>query len=145
MTSQVMLQIFDDDGDGTADASIVADFIADAESIFEQTIAKTYGDDGLTALQALGTNCSRAVKRYCLDIFELLAEKRHPEFEQPEMWLEKWKLLLDSLKELRLRDVQLDTTGQPEDGVTDGVTVADADPDVADDPTVYFLHGTGVF
>jgi hypothetical protein len=144
MTSNVLVRLFDDDGDGTADATIVAVFIADAESILEQSIAKAYGDDGLIALRALNTSCPQAVKRLCLDIFELLSKKRHPEYD-PADWVEHWKLLKDDLKELRLREVQLDTTGEPEDGVTDGITVADADPDETDDPTVYFLHGMGVF
>lgn len=144
LTSQVMIRIFDDDGDGVADSSTVTDFISDAESIIEQSVAKAFGDTGLTALRALGTSCPRTIKRLCIDCFELMAHRRHPEFTQ-EDWLERWKLLQQDLKDIRLRDVELDTNDAPEPGVTDGVQVADADPDVTDDPTVFFLHGMGIF
>lgn len=139
-----MIQIFDDDGDGVADASTVADFIADSEALIEQSVAKAYGMDGLTALRALGTGCPRAIKRLCLDSFELFAEKRHPEYERSD-WLRKWEYLKEDLKDIRIREVQLDTTGAPEPGVTDGVDVADTDPDVTDDPIIFFLDGMGIF
>lgn len=144
MTSAVLVQIFDDDNDGVADPLVLADFVSDAESMVEQSIAKTYGEDGLTALRAQGTGCPRAIKRLCLDAFQLLAERRHPEYIRSE-WIKKLEHLKQDLKDLRLRDVELDVIGDPEPAVNEGGTVESGDPDDTDLKDKFALDGFGAF
>lgn len=133
MTSEVLDDIF---GDDTTDATI-EDFIADAESEVEQTLRKTYGVADLTWLRTEGTSAPRAVKRICLDIFEVRAMRRHPEYIRGG-WDRRYELAREDLRNLQLRTVQLDVVADPEPGVTDGAEVESADPDATSAPTRYF-------
>lgn len=146
ISSRVLVAIFNDEGDGSlsaAEEDVVEDFISDAESEVEQVVQATYGPGGLAWLQALGTNAPRAVKRLVLDIFEVRAYRRHPEYVRAE-WLEREKCVERSLKELRLRDVQLPHASEPE-AQNEGGVVLSGDPDDTDPRPHVFLDGTGDF
>lgn len=144
ITSAVLIQIFDDDLDGVADVTTVSEFIEDSEAIIEAAIAKIYGEGGLSALRTQGTSCPRLVKKLCLDAFEVLAEKRHPEYIRSE-WIEQMKMLRQSLEDLRLRHIELDVIGSPEPAENEGGTVESGDPDDTDPKDKFALDGTGAF
>lgn len=137
--------IFDDDLDGVADDAVVQEYVDDAESELEQSIAKTYGDEGLLALRDLGTDCPRAVKKLCLDLLVVAAYQRHPSYIRAE-WVKREQSVQERLKELRLREVQLDTTAAPEPAVGESEEVRGPNPD---DPTTIqpptFIGNRGSF
>lgn len=124
--------IFDDDRNAAADTAVVDDFILDAESEVEQVIERVYGDAGLAALQALGTNCPRSVKRMVLDLLELRAYRRHPGFIRAyNASGEREKVVREDLNKLRLRELDLGTTGEPETAIADQVKHQSSDANSA--------------
>lgn len=146
ISTQVYNDVFDDDADGTADAAIVTAFADEAESVVEQTIAKTYGQAGLATVRALATTVPVGMKRLILDVFEVRMGRRHPEYIRGE-WQQRHEDVKADLQELRLRDVQLDVIGVIEPAVTDGGEVRSGDPDDTDgdpEPAVY-INGLGIF
>ncbi len=143
ITHRVIEQVFDDDSDGNWAANLDA-AVEDAESMIEQSIAKTYGQAGLTWLRAEGFDAPRAVKRLCLDVFEVRMGTRHPEYIAAN-WNQRRTWVREDLKELRLRDVQLDVVGDPEPAMNEGGVVQSGDPDDPDPKDKFFLDGMGIF
>lgn len=132
LTSEVMVQAFDDDEDGDADEDIVNDFIADAEDEVETRIAKVYGEAGLTTLRAQGVSCPRTVKRLALNIFEVLMGHRHPEYIRGK-WEARRERCDKDLDDLAARVTELaDVTGTIEPAVQEGGYVRSGDPDDTD-------------
>jgi hypothetical protein len=145
LTSELYEQIFDDDRDGTVDEGLVNDFIADAESVVEQSIQKTYGPGGLTTMRALGTGAPRSVIRLCLDVFEVRAMRRHPEFIRGG-WQQREALVQEDLRRLRIRELELDNEGAaPEPAVNEGGGVRSGDPNYPCPIPPAFFRGTGAF
>jgi hypothetical protein len=145
LTSELYEQIFDDDRDGTVDEDLVNDYIADAESVVEQTIQKTYGPGGITTMRALGTDAPRAVKRMALDVFEVRAMRRHPEFIRGG-WAQREAMVESHLKMLRVRELELDNEGAaPEPAVNEGGGVRSGDPDDTTPCPPFFTRGMGAF
>lgn len=135
--------IFDDDQDGGWKANL-DEAIADAESVIEQSISKTYGDAGLAWLQAQGQSCPRSVKRLCLDEFEWRRGHRHPGYTNAALW-DKWHDSIKAdLKALRLRDVEMGSADEP-DAVNEGGFVESGNPDDTTPPTKIFADGMGDF
>lgn len=147
LSSRVLVAIFNDDGDGslsTAEEDVVEDFILDAESEVEQQVAKTYGKAGLVWLRAQTTSAPRAIKRMALDLFEVRAYRRHPEYIRAE-WQERETAVQRSLTALRVRELELDTIGSPEPAVNEGGAVESGDPDDTTPAVKFFINGTGAF
>jgi hypothetical protein len=152
ITRRRLLDLFDDDGDGSLEAGgseaneemALQESILDAESEVEQLIRKTYGTAGLTWLREQGTDCPRAVKRMVLDIWEVRAYKRHPEYQRAQ-WIEREKRVEADLEKLRVRELELDTVGSPEPAVNEGGEVYSGDPDDTDPKAKFFLDDMGAF
>ena len=146
--SELVRLIYDDDASGalsTSEESALSDLIADAENMVEETIHKTYGDDGLTWLRAEGTSAPRSVKRRILDALRMYIAERHPQFIRIDL-VEGWKRVKADLAELRLRDVSMAVTGtdiEPADN--EGGYVRSGDPDDTDPKAPFALRGTGIF
>lgn len=147
LSSRVLIVIFNDEGDGslsTAEEDVIEDFILDAESLVEQQVSKTYGKAGLTWLRAQGTSAPRAIKRMALDLFEVRAYRRHPEYVRAE-WQEREAAVLRDLEALRVRELELDTVADPEPAQNEGGTVESGDPDDTTPADKFFLNGLGAF
>ena len=123
MPLELLLDIYVFDGEQRSLTSAVtnrlADDILDVESIIDQTLVKVYGQDKLSVIQALSPT-PRALRRIGVDLFVARAFQIQPQFIRSE-WEARSDRALKDLKELRLRDVQLDVTGAPEPGVNEGV------------------------
>jgi len=131
MTAAVVLRIFDDSDTGaltSAEETNLQNTILDGESFCEQFMHAAYGDAGLTALQALGTSAPRAWKRLCLDAAEIACGRRHPEYQRGG-WSDRRTELVEDLKMLRLREVSLATTGEPEPACNEGGLVVSGNAD----------------
>jgi hypothetical protein len=136
--------IFDDQQDGGWQNNL-DQFIEEAESVIEQTVAKTYGEDGLNWLRTQGTAAPPSIRRLCLDEFEWRMGTRHPGYTNAALWAEKRRWINEDLKALRLRDVELDTEGDPEPAVNEGGIVESGDPNDTDPKEKVFLDGMGTF
>lgn len=146
MTARTILVIFNDSGDGvlsTSEEQALEDAILDAESEVEQIVSKTYGKDGLAWLQALGTGCPRSVKRMALDLFEVRAMKRHPEYIRGD-WITREKKVDEDLKALRIRELELEASDEPE-AQNEGGEVRSGDPLSTTPQPKFFLDGMGDF
>jgi hypothetical protein len=147
LTSRVLIAIFNDEGDGslsTSEEDAIEEFILDAESLVEQQIRKTYKTAGLTWLRAQGTSAPRAVKRMVLDLFEVFAYRRHPEYVRAE-WQEREAAVRRDLEALRVRELELDTVSSPEPAANEGGTVESGDPDDTTPAAKFFVNGLGAF
>jgi hypothetical protein len=142
-----VIDIYDDEQDGGwKDALDQA--IAEAESVIEDSIRKTYGETGVTTLRQLGTNCPDSVWRLCLDELSWRMGTRHPGYTNAIQW-DKWhESILRQLKELRLRDIEL-TTNAADEGlepaVNEGGIVESGNPDDTTPKEKVFLNGMGDF
>ena len=146
MSARVVVAIFCDSGDGslsTEEEDAFEDHILDAESEVEQVVSKTYGKPGLEWLQALGTSAPRSVKRMCLDLFEVRAIKRHPEYIRGD-WQTREVQVQADLKALRLRELELESVAEPE-AQNEGGEVRSGDPLYPTPLPKVFLDGMGDF
>lgn len=150
MTAQTIVDIFDDDNDGTIEdggdqaneEQAIEDFILDAESDVEQVVQKTYGAAGLTWLRALdAADIPRSVKRMCLDLFEVRAMRRHPQYIRGD-WKDREKSVQQSLERLRIRELELESDTEPE-AQNEGGAVRSGDPDATTPVAKVFLDGMG--
>lgn len=144
ITWQTISDVFDDERDGNWQGNL-EEFKLDAESEVEQSIAKTYGEAGFAWLRAQGTSCPRACKRIALDVFEWRMGTRHPSYTNAAAWQKKRDKADADLKMLRLRDVELDTIGEPEPAQNEGGIVESGDPDDIEPKPKMFVDGMGDF
>jgi len=135
LSAETVRQVFDDDGDGTADTAAIARLQADCDSFVEGYLRGVYS---LTAVRAAPPN---QVKRLSLDYAEVVCAKRHGEYVR-----RNWKDLLDALtKELmaiRNGVIRLDVEGTPEPGANQGGEVWDGGDDLTEVAPKVFI-GTG--
>jgi len=125
ITKEVMLDVFDDDQEGHWQENVDA-MIDDAEGLDVETqLKKTYGDEGLAALRALGTNVPRSVITLCLDAFEIRMGRRHPEYNRGD-WAKRKEELKETLSELRVREIELEE--EPNPAYNEGAEVYPGDP-----------------
>lgn len=152
MTQDIIVNIFDDDGDGSLEdggddaneETALEECILDAESEFEQAFQKTYGNSGLTWLRALdAADIPRSVKRICLDLFEVRAMRRHPQYIRSE-WIKREEKVHRDLEQLRVRERELADTNEPE-AQNEGGEVRSGDADYPTPKAKVFLNGTGAF
>jgi len=141
ITWEDLRDIFDDDAEGDWKDAL-DEAIEDAESVVEQSVAKAYGDAGLTWLHAQDQGCPRAVKRLCLDEFEWRRGHRHPGYTNAMLWEQRRQQINADLKALRLRDVQLDTVGEPEPAQNEG---GDVESPTGEEQSPVFIGGMGDF
>ena len=147
-TSALIVSVFDDDATGvlsTGEEGALSALILDAENIVEESIHKTYGDDGLTWLRAQTTSAPRSVKRRILDVLWMYIVQRHPEFVRVDL-VKGWERVNADLAALRLREVSLAVIGtaiEPADN--EGGYVRSGDPDDTEPKPKVFLDGTGIF
>lgn len=150
MSARAVLEIFNDDGSGnwsSEDLAALEDHIEDAESEVEQVVTKTYGIGGLDRLRAMGTSCPRSVKRLCLDLFEVRAIKRHPEYIRGD-WQGRESRVEADLTALRVRELELEPAADDtrlEPAMNEGGDVASGDPDNPTPKPMAFVNGTGAF
>jgi len=142
---EVLLQVFDDDRDGSLDEGVTTHHILTAESRVEQVLQKTYGPGGLTSLRALGASAPFAVKRMILDVFEVYMIRRHPEYIRGR-WVEREKSVMADLEALRVRELELDNEGAaPEPAVNEGGDVRSGDPDNTCPVPPAYTRGMGAY
>ena len=143
MSAATIADIFDDSDDGVTDEGILEDAILDSESELNQVAQKLYGDAGLTWLAGLGLSVPRSVKRMCLDLFEVRAMRRHPQYIRSE-WTRREESVQRDLKAWRLRELELATVDEPE-AQNEGGEVLSGDPLNTTPPVRKFSDGLGIF
>ena len=105
------LRLLDDDNDGTADSSVVADMLVDVDAEIDGYVGRNYN---LTTLKAA---VPATVRRVAVDLFIRAAYLRRPEMlnERGETpWEASYKTAVGKLKDLRDGKWRLDIDGVPE-------------------------------
>lgn len=117
LSATIVQQIYDDNNDGTADASPIARLIADASSEVDSFLRPIYP-------LPLPTPVPNEVKRLALDVAEYRAAQRFPEIVRKN-WQELRKVTIEDLNNLRKGVTRLDVpTGQaPDPPANAGATV----------------------
>ena len=118
ITAGMVLRLLDDDNDGTVDAAVATDLIADVDAEIDGYVGRSYN---LTTLKA---DVPPTLRRLATDLFAQFAYQRRPELlndrgETP--WEGRYRRALAKLKELRDGLWRLDIDGDPADPAnTDG-------------------------
>lgn len=108
--ADLVLRLFDDDNDGTADASTLADVIADADAEVNGYIGRVYSPATLAA------DPPATLRRLAVDVAVQLAYLRRPESlndkgETP--WEARYRRALAKLDEIRAGKFRLDVDADP--------------------------------
>lgn len=150
VTAAVVVQLFGDSGAAalnSGDEAILTEFILDSESEVEDVVKKVYGNAGLDWLRTKALNAPRTIKRMALDVLEVRAFRRHPEYIRAE-WVEREKAIERDLKALLVREIEIATSTTSDDmepAVRDGGEVRSGDPDNTTPKAKVFLDGMGIF
>ncbi len=72
------VELFDDDGNGTADAAAVAATIESAEGEFNSYAGRRYNLAALAVAAAADTTLAAVLRARCLDVAEIRSERRRP-------------------------------------------------------------------
>lgn len=133
--SSLVDRVLDDDGDGFADAEVMAEVIADASAKVAGTLRGNYD------LDAVAANTPREVKRLTLELAACYIAQRHPEAVRFE-WEPRMEQVNRDLKAIRSGENRLDVVGPPEPSANQG---ADYFPDPMTNGERTFLDGMGDF
>ena len=108
LTQRILVQMFDDDRDGTPDADVIERLIADSERYFERRVMATLGESAIVALRALGGTAAlpHDVITLCVDVAEYRSFKRHPDYIRGE-WEKRKAAIDEELKLLKLTELRI--------------------------------------
>jgi phage gp36-like protein len=111
ITAAMALRLLDDDHDGIADASVVADLLADVDAEIDGFLGRVYN------LALLKAAVPPTVRRIATDLAVQAAYLRRPELlmERGETpWERRYGLSMGRLKDLRDGKIRIDIDGAPE-------------------------------
>jgi len=138
LSAEVVLQIFDDDNDGEADAGPIARLQLDSDSFVEGYLR------GVFPLEAVRTVKPNQVVRLSLDYAVAQCAKRHPEYVKRD-WKALEKAVTDELEQIRMGKVRLDIETSPEPGANQGGEAWDGGSDSSVEPAKSFTCTMGDF
>lgn len=150
LTAATVQLVYDDDGSGGVIAgdeeNALRDIILDAENLVEESIRKTYGEDGFTWMRDTGTGVPRSIKRRCLDGVRLYIFERHPTYIRID-FDRAWERFNADLKRLRVREVELAVAAgaSPEPAMNEGGDIQSGDPDDTDPRDKFIVDNTFAF
>ena len=136
LSEPTYLGIFDDDNDGTADATAVAATIRDAEAYVNGYLRGVY----TIPLSPVPDQA----KRISLDVAEMYAYARNRAFTRGDV-VAMQKAVREELMDIRKGVIRLDIEGLPEPAANQGGDVRSGDPDYPEPRDHVFLNGTGWF
>lgn len=111
LSATIVRQIWDDNGNGTADDEPLERYIKAAESEVESFLVPVYS---ITDLRAAGqARSSEVLIDLCLAAVDYRACRRHPQYVRGD-WEEKRKALREDLTEIRESKRSLDLATAPE-------------------------------
>lgn len=138
LSAEVVRQVFDDNGDGVADAAVIVRLQSDSDSWVEGYLRGNYD------LAAVRANPPNQVRRLSLDYAEACTARRHGEYVRRD-----WKGMLEQaekeLRRIRSGEVRLDVEGTPEPATNHGGAVWDGSTDYTADAPKVFIGGMGDF
>jgi phage gp36-like protein len=138
LSAEVLVQICDDNNDGTADTGPVARLCADSSSKVAGYLRGTYD------LAAVAANPPNEVIRLTLDVAVAYAAQRHGEYVRRD-WGPLMKAAEHDLENLRKGLTRLDVIATPEPAGNTGGTVRSGNPLLPEPPPKLFADGTGDF
>lgn len=122
LSAEVVRQIYDDDNNGSADASPIAQLLADASAKVASYLR------GIYDLTAVAATPPAEVTRLALDVAVAYAAQRHPEYVRRD-WQALMRAAEGDLEKLRKGTTRLDVVGSPEPGANQGGSVSSVTTD----------------
>lgn len=136
ISANVVRRIFDDDGDGTADAAAITRILADASAKVAGYLRTMY------TLADIEASTPEEVKRITLDVAVAYLTIRNPEYFRGD-GAGLLKIAVDELKALRTGESRLDVEGSPEPAENAGGLVEEGDPSLYQPDTFKPTFGWG--